>query len=653
MRKLLPLIFILSSILFTKSYAQCTYEFARLCPEDFKLKSYSKDASAEAVILYDIGKCYFLQTDEGFNIIFERKTKIKIFNKAGLKWAQVEIPYYEENNKSEEIRDLAGFTYNYENNVLRKTPLDPNTAFTEKANNHWRNLKFAMPDVKDSSIIEYKYRIQSPYIFNFRGWEFQNKIPTIYSSYEARMIPFYEYTYIMQGTSKFDEFSKERSRSTNQFQSITYEDMIYKFGMKDIPAFKDEAFISSYNDYILKLDFQLSAIHRPNGSNEKIMTTWPQLIEELQDNEDLGRYLKSCQKKAREIIDTMQLTTKSIQERTEIIDRYVKRNYNWNGSSDKFATKSAKDFLKTKIGNSANINLFLVGMLNAAGVNAYPVIISTRDHGKIRSEYPFHHFFNYVVAVASIGDRVVLLDATDPLSNFAEIPIKCFNDKGLIIKSAKEPQWINFQCSEKSLTKYNFELTPLVEKDTTQSFIKISSTGYDALDLRKKYLKSSKDFKDELKIDMLNLSDSIKINNLKEIDKPFDIALKANIGIDKIEDKLMIAPFCNMVISDNPLKQRFRTYPIDMINQKEKSFTSIIHIPEGYKLLNTPSNINIDNDNVKIYYNVQSVNDNTVLINATYSFKKNIYNPIEYSVLKEYYKTIIEKLNDQIIMIKK
>ena len=54
-----------------------------------------------------------------------------------------------------------------------------------------------------------------------------------------------------------------------------------------------------------------------------------------------------------------------------------------------FTNKSVKDLLSSKTGNSAEINLFLAGMLNAAGIEAYPVITSTRSNGKIQSDYPF------------------------------------------------------------------------------------------------------------------------------------------------------------------------------------------------------------------------------------------------------------------------
>ena len=82
------------------------HEFGKYSNEEFQLTKYDKDPSAEAVVIYDIGESFFVNNDNGFEIIFERKLKIKVFNKAGLKWAQFEIPYYLGDNGYEKVYDI-------------------------------------------------------------------------------------------------------------------------------------------------------------------------------------------------------------------------------------------------------------------------------------------------------------------------------------------------------------------------------------------------------------------------------------------------------------------------------------------------------------------------------------------------------------------
>ena len=67
-----------------------------------------------------------------------------------------------------------------------------------------------------------------------------------------------------------------------------------------------------------------------------------------------------------------------------------------------------------KIGNAADINLLLVAMLNKAGIEANPVILSTRENGFIAMAHPSLSDCNYVVARAVVDGKQILLDATEP-----------------------------------------------------------------------------------------------------------------------------------------------------------------------------------------------------------------------------------------------
>jgi len=632
-----------------------THEFGKYTGEEFQMDHYPKDPSAEAVVIYDIGTSYFKLYNDGYYLIFERKTKVKIFRKSGLKYARFEIPFYIQDHNEENIQELEGNTYNFENGTLRVSPLDPKNTYTEKESENWNVRKFAMPDVKEGSVIEVRYKIASPYFFNFRSWKFQNTIPVIYSEYVTRMIPFYEYRYVLQGDNKFDSYREyEEVNQVKSYEAVTYHDMIYEFIMRNVPAFKDEAFIASPEDYLIKLDFQLSAYHYLRGGESHVMTTWPKLISDFLDHDSFGKYLKAAQKKSDEITDTMKLSGKSDQLKVEYLDKYVKLSFNWNRMESKFSSKSVKDFLKTKTGNSADLNLFYAGILNSAGVEAYPVLISTRDHGKIKRNYPFQHFFNQVIVAAKIEGQYVLLDATDPLSRPNEIPSWCLNDKGLIVKSNKDKyEWVDLKSSVNSDITYTINLFPDFKNDSVNGSFCISSIGYDAIPSRKKFIGDTKQLKVELSTYNLVLTDSIRCENLNEINKPFNYKFKGNLVLDRVEDKILITPFCNFNISDNPLKQAIRNYPVDINYRRSKTYITLLHIPQGYKLYNLPIGLTIDNDEIRIKYLVEPADNNLVKITGIYDFKKAVYEIASYPNLKKYFDQIIGKFNEKIILVKK
>lgn len=631
---------------FSQNY---TNDFGKYTNDELQMHYYDKDSTAEAVAIYDIGKSYFNLKEGGFELIFERRIKIKIFSKAGIDWSEFEIPYYEENSKTENILEIEGNTYNYENGTVRTTSLDLKNTFIEKQGNNWMIKKFAMPDVKEGSLIEVNYKISSPFFFNFRSWTFQKKIPVIYSEYTTKMIPIYTYRYILQGAANLNEIKKYSDSATKKLAGYSWQDKIYIFSMNNIPAFRDESFISVPKDYIIKMDFQLSEYINSLDVKQEVMTTWPKFIKELLDESTFGGYVKSSQRLAKEIIDTMQLTSKSTGEKAQKIFDFVKSNYSWGEKSDKITSKSVKEFLQSKVGNSADINLFLVGMLNACGVEAYPVIISTRGHGKIKYDYPFRHFFNYTIVLAIIDGQRFLLDATEPLCSFGMLPTRCLNDKGLVIKKGDEAEWENFSSAVFSSVTCSFDLYPSITSDSVNGNYKIISTGYDALNYRKMYLRNISEFKNEVLLSNLVLNDSIIIENQYQIEKPFSVVFKVSSSKNIVDDKILISPFCGYVINVNPFKQIGRTYPIDILYKKRRIYMSTIHIPQGYRLLSLPENLTVDNNDVKIIYKIEVVDEGLVRVTGIYDFKNDIYSSSKYLVLKKYYSTIIEKFNQQLI----
>jgi hypothetical protein len=623
-------------------------DFGKFNIEEVRMTSYPADKIAEAVVLYDIGNTFFTHdADNGFLLTFERSTKIKILSKAGLKYAEVEIPYYREFDKQEKVYDIEGYTYNLEDGFSKISKFDPKNVFEEKHNEHWTSKKFAMPDVKEGSVLEFRYKIESPYYFNFHDWDFQSRIPEVYSEYTARMIPFFEYTYILQGASKFDYFKNKVGDDKKSFGIIEYPENIFTFGMKNIPAFRDEEYITSINDYILKLDFQLSVIHHPNGGDEPIMTTWPLLIQELLKENAFGIYMKSAGRNAEDIITALDIGSKTTAVKAETIFKYVRSNYNWNGTKDKFAGKSAKEFLRSKTGNSAEMNLFLCAMLNEAGIQAYPVLLSTRDHGKIQAKYPFHHFMNYVIVQIRIDDKDILLDATEPLSPFGMLPSRCINDKGLVVKK-DNVDWIPLVDSVVSESTDTVHILLSESLDTAFLDCHLSAIGHKGLDYRREYQSEPKDFKKEFIREGMEFKSETEVKNTTHVDLPFIYNYSVHVPVESVGNKLLVEPFPGLVPLENPLKLPFRSYPVDMVYKNKHSFAAYIPIPKGYRYVEQDKILPVNNDLVGIQYKIENA-EGVVKVIGSYEFKRPVYQKYEYYDLKNFLAKIIETFNGKIV----
>ncbi|MEJ2003856.1 MAG: hypothetical protein P8X57_02590 [Cyclobacteriaceae bacterium] len=283
--------------------SQDKFEFGKVSIADFNT-DFGEDHSA--AILWDKGKTKFLRQNNSIMIRFERETRILIRKKAGFDYAEIQIPFYSDGyGKTERIDEIVAITHNIDslNGQFTSARVSADQVYEEDINQFWKIKKFVFPDVHEGSIVEMRYVKETPFLFNPPDWEFQHGIPVRESSYEIWLTPFYEYTYLLQGASRFDGHNSYKSRQTATFAGLEYNFMVHEYTMRDLPAFEDETFITSRDDYLVKLDFQLSRINYPTGGSKEIMTSWPSINNEFLKSDNFGKYLKQAGKEAGDYLD--------------------------------------------------------------------------------------------------------------------------------------------------------------------------------------------------------------------------------------------------------------------------------------------------------------------------------------------------------------
>lgn len=633
-------------------YSQSIYEEMKpVTIEELQMKSYAEDKDAGALVLYDYGETYFVSSTHGFEIIFKRTTRIKILNESGIDWAEIEIPIYIQDGRTEEFSKLKGTTYNLEDGKMVKTELNPKQVYDEKLNQYWELKKIAMPNVKVGSIIEYSYLTSSDFFYGFRDWEFQWEIPVLHSEYQTKLTPFYTYKWILQGTNKFDsKISQKATGLDKSIAGIKYKEMTHNYVIKNIPAFKDADFITTKQDFIIKMDWQLVKYSTIRGVEIEVMSNWEKIVKGYQNNEFFGKFIKKANNKAVKLIDVETISQKSDREKVTEVLTYVKQNFDWNGIQSELASQSLNELLKKKSGLSGDLNLLAIGLLNAVGIEAKGLIVSTRKNGKIYYDYPFTHYFNYSLIYAKVDGEYELLDATNPhLSNWG-IPDKCINGKGLLIQK-KIVEWIPLKSKNQAEITMNLNISFV--DDEIQAQVKNTYTGRKAADKREQ-------LSDETYNPLVDLmesegvdEESVELLNLKEIDSDFIVQFNYIKDLELGSEKIYFSPFFDEIMDENPLKEKYREYPIDFTYSRKITMVSNINIPEGYELdyMNN-KNKNISNDYFELQYNASEL-EGKVKIEFIYWFKKSVYPAAAYNRLKYYFNDIIKKGHEKIVFVKK
>ena len=197
--------FFLFLLLSFYSFSQSKFysESYRVVLADIETNTFEKDTTANALVIYEQGNSYVDRRD--YDLRTEIKHKIKILNQEGFNQANVTIPLYKKDGNSyESVDKIIATTYNMINGKVVKTKLDEKDIFEEEYSENITLVKFTLPNIKAGSVITYSYTLRSPFMFKYKGWEFQGEIPKLYSEYKTSIPGNWLYHIKLVGYKKYD-----------------------------------------------------------------------------------------------------------------------------------------------------------------------------------------------------------------------------------------------------------------------------------------------------------------------------------------------------------------------------------------------------------------------------------------------------------------
>ncbi len=612
--------------------------------EDMKMTVYAKDSSASAVVLVDYGVAFLNAAGDNIQINFDTHVRIKILTKDGLDLANSSILL--SIGGDDYVQSFKASSYNLENGKIVESKIAKDGIFKEKYNKYYEQQKFTIPNVKVGSVIEYSYRKVSASYVNFPNWSFQTSIPTRLSEYWAMMPEVFVYERYMQG---YITLSKVEQNRISYFQTQVNA---YHYVATDVPAFKPEPFMTDGDDYKSKINFALSRINYTTYQKE-IMGSWTKLNEDLLTSESFGKIIGGSGFLKERVEQITAGLTDPLQKIAAISD-YIKQNVEYDGDED-WAAFPSKKVLEKKKGSAGDINIMFASMLQKAGLETDMVILSTRDHGFIRQQFPMTRQFNYIICAVRLGDKILLLDATEKYLPYDVLPSRCLNGQGLVI-SAKNHGWIDLTTKAKSKTIVNADMT-LDAAGELKGKVLYTRDGFDAANMRRSYSKDGEEkyVADFSKTKQWQITKS-EFQDVKDLGKTAKEAHDISIGehTSVAGDVIYLSPFVASQIVENPFKSETRIYPIDFGTAQDKTYMLKVAIPDGYivdelpksKLLAMPGNTG------KYLYNAAVVG-NAVSITSTFQINKSLFTQDEYPALKEFYNQVVAKQAEQIVMKKK
>lgn len=642
-------------------------KFGNVTDKDFASKIYSIDSNANAVVIADIGSSSIEGNNKAwFSLVHKHYKRIHILNKNGYDIANVSISLYSDGDDEEQLDKLRAVTYNLENGKVVETKLDvKNNLFKDKISKNWVRKKFTFPNVKEGSIIEYEYTITSDFLSNLQPWEFQGAYPRLWSEYNLSVPVFLGYVFLTQGYKTYDIKNKEShsesfqiadsrgAGATERFSLNAFVDD-YRWVIKNVPPLKEESYTSTIDNHITKIEFQLSEYRDPLRYRN-IMGSWPKLTEDLMNADFFGQQVTKDNGWLKDIISPVVNVSASKADKARKIFAYVRDNFTCTSHSRFSMDQTLKGLIKTRNGNVAEINLLLTAMMKYAGIDADPVILSTRSNGYTFSMYPILSKFNYVICRVVIDGKIFYLDASEPHIGFGHLPLRCYNGHARVVN--KEALAIELNSDGVTETKITSVFIINDEKGNLVGSVQQTPGYYESNELRdrvkdKGQEQLQKDIKKafgaEIVISNFQLDSLEKYENELGIHYDFDIK-------DEKEDIIYMNPLFGEGYKENPFKSAERFYPVEMPFAMDETINLQLEVPHGYTVDELPKSLVVklnEQDDGVFEYRISQSGDN-ISLRSRIRFKRSFFMPEEYETLREFFNLIVKKQAEQIVFKKK
>jgi len=613
-------------------------EFGKVDKSELEMTSCDFDKDAEAVVLFDDGEFFF-------SALFgnERHIRIKILKDKGLDRADVHIKYYAYRG-AENVKGISAQTYNLDaaGNIV-VTKLEKKQIYDKKINARYSEIAFSLPEVKVGSVIEYKYTIEGS---DDITWYFQQSIPVLLSRYSINFPDDIEMSTIPHCSLPYKSGTERKSGRDIQV-----------YTMEKVPALRDEAYISCEDDYLQSMTARIVATNFFGMPRKSYIRNWPQIIRLLMEDEDFGVQLKKNIPRTKDL-DSMLAKITSPFEKMATIHHYVRKNMEWDNNDNIWALSGVKSAWKDKKGTSGEINLILVNLLKDAGLKAHPVLVSTRDNGRVNTFVASVSQFNKVMAYVQIDDKTYVLDAVEKFTPTKLMPMDVMASQGLVIEKIETEEW-GWQTiwDEHSLFSNSIYINADVDKDgLMKGSASISSDGYARVKRMRALQEGKKEFTEKY-FTSQNTGirvDSVLIENEKNDTLPLSQVVTFNQDLNGSGDYKYFTANIFSGLERNPFVEDNRFSDVFFGYNQHISIVGNITIPDNYQFEELPKNLRMIMPDTSISFTrLASAGEGILSFRVTLDFKRPVFGVDEYPEFKEFYKKLFDLLNEQFVIRKK
>ncbi|MBK7373542.1 MAG: hypothetical protein IPJ09_19320 [Saprospiraceae bacterium] len=643
-RLLISILVILSSgTLIWAQTARLKTVFGNHVPSEFDLVKCAFDTTATAYYLFDSGSAGIITNPQGLRVEFTRHFAIKLLDSFPPDANKVYLSLYQSPASSEELKDLRASTFNVTDDIIYENKLDK-TSIKYSSNGYYQDMEITLPNVHEGSILEVQYTIESDYLTNFHGWDFQRALPVLKSQYETTIPDFITYPVYAWGDDSIKIVS-------DFYKSLIdgYEALVTTYSSTNVPAYIQYPFVLYPNTFRRRLEFELA----PNPDQSIDYTSnWPNANKYLYNHPYFGnQLLKSGLFKnlKKEFLSNDKTRADTLQDAYHFIQSQIK----WDGGYGIYASDHLNKIISRHTGNVADINLVLVGLLRALDYRAYPVVLTTSNNGKLIQEFPTLSKLNYVVVAVFSGGKINLMDASDPYGNSFSLSPQCVHTAGVLINE-REGFWIELNANKLGQTQINYQLHLDTSENLTGEYTE-RLYSYAAYKMRSELIDSNgiDYYFDYLEKNHPGITfTNRKVEGFNDREKELSISSIIHIETEKdtVGNHLSFGPGLLDVLTANPFQAITRNVPIQYSYPWMITTNIEINFSQSYSLDSIPASSLIQADDKTIKYTMVCEDGikGQLKINTLLSVNKTEFLPEEYQGVKSLFQHIVDKHRERV-----
>lgn len=624
--------------------------------QELQMTEYPADKDADAVVLYHKTDVSYDFVNNEFRVHYRVYTRLKVLKPEGKRVADGQITYIE-NETTRSNREIVGglkaTSYNIENGKVVKTKMDKSMINEERLDKNQMVMKFSVPQVKVGTVIEYEYHIENNYYYYIRDWYAQRDIPVLYTHYKLSIPEWFSFKVEESGMNHLEK--EEKSETMTLLFSGGNENIltnIRTFTGRNLPALKDDDFVWHAADYSDKVTAEMTDIFVPGAVYKSYTSTWDDIDAQLMRDEDFGGRIKRSSPLKAEIAAAGIPDIADKKERAAAVWKLLKSKVKWNGEYSLWG-KSAEKVLKEGTGDNADINFIYINMLKDAGLDAWPIVMSTRTHGKLPLTHASMKYLNtFVVGIVTDGEGLTYFDSSAEDGYLDVLPANLLVNRARLITKEKNDTWINLQEKARGRENTTIDVT-LDESGKLKGVQERLLLEESAASLRRSWRQA----KDSVEmINKMQEKNGIEIESYQlEKRNEFSPDVKETIHFSKqcnvAGETIYMNPFIIPQLPKSPFTSEERLLPVEFPYKQRDVVNVNITLPEGYVVEDLPKSavLKLDGITARITY----INEgNTLKMQYQLNVTKPFFTVGEYHDLKEFFDKLAES-NKQIITLKK